>query len=388
MVSGVSNFSGNRLTQARKARGFLAVNLAEMVGVSAPTISLYEKGSQKPRYETIIKLSQLLNLPVSYFTSESQVEKSNTLFYRSMNSATKSMRERVEARHEWALDILEYLREFFDFPALNLPSVSLPENFLQLDNDTIEETALLLREHWMLSDGPIADMTQVLETNGIILYRGPMGTDKLDAFSDYRTPNPIVALSNDKQNYFRSRFDAAHELGHIMLHQQVDKKTLNKPAEFKELEDQANYFASVFLLPSISYSRDLWSATLDAFRSLKPIWGVSIAMQIIRARNLGFVSPDEEKRLWINRTRRGWTKSEPLDSSTPVELPNLIQRCFRVLLDEGIKSKEQIVTDLRMPAQEIESLFGIEAGVLSNAERFDSPKLKLVKSDNLVTFSK
>lgn len=388
MVSGVNNFVGNRLTQARKARGLMAVSLADMVGVSQTTISLYEKGVQKPKQETVELLSNILNVPNGFFLSESEANLPEKLFYRSMSSVTKSMRDRVEARHEWVLDVIKYLNVYFDFPELNLPSFSIPENFTEITDKIIEETANELRQYWLLGDSPIADMTQLLETNGIIVYRGEMGSEKLDAFSDPRMPNPIIALSSDKNNYYRSRFDAAHELGHLILHNNVDKKSLAKGVDFKIIERQADYFASVFLLPSIPYSNDLWSPTLEAFRSLKPIWKVSIGMQIKRAKSLGFISDAEEKRLWINRTRRGWSKSEPLDSSTPVEIPNLIYKSFKVLLDEGLKSCEQIVSDINIHAHDLESLFDFPQGFLTVKPSSASPMLKSNGGTNIVDFKR
>jgi len=280
-----------------------------------------------------------------------------------MSAATKSARARAEARYEWALELIEYLLGFFNFPEVNVPDFDLADDFRLFDSLMIESVAEQLRQHWMLGDGPVASMTRTLESHGIVVWRTAFEAETLDAFSEYRKPHPVVVLSSDKENYFRSRFDAAHELGHLILHKRVDSKVLNKSSDFKKLENQAHHFAGAFLLPAMAYSKELWGVSLDAFRSLKPRWNTSIALQIMRSRQLGLVNEDQEKRLWINLSRRGWRKREPLDDSTPSEKPHLIPKSIQMLIKENVKTGDQIAHDLNLHASEIEKLAEIEPRV-------------------------
>ena len=151
-------------------------------------------------------------------------------------------------------------------------------------------------------------------------------------------------------------FDAAHELGHLVLHRNIDRKSLSRSSDFKLLEGQAHQFASAFLLPAMAYSRELWSVSLDAFRSLKPRWGASIALQIVRARQLGMVNGNQEKRLWINLSRRGWRKREPLDDSMPSEKPSLVAEGMRMLVNNKVRTGSQIAQAIGLSAQELERL--------------------------------
>lgn len=322
MPVGVKIFNNERLIQARTARGLTAVNLSNIVDISTSSISLYEKGTQKPQQEILDRLSKALNVPVSFFFNEIEIEKPKRLFYRSMSSATKSSRSRAQAQYEWALEVIDYLLSFFDFPMLNLPELDVPDNFEHLDTKKIESLAHQVRAHWNLGMGPISNMVRTLESNGIVVWRTAFEAETLDAFSEFRLPHPVIVLSSDKENYFRSRFDAAHELGHIVLHKNVDQTTLNKSSDYKTIESQAHLFAGAFLLPATSYSKDLRPPSLDTFRSLKPRWNVSISMQIMRCRHLRLINENQEKRLWINLARRKWKINEPLDDSTPVEKPD------------------------------------------------------------------
>lgn len=387
MPVGVEGFQKERLLQARKARGLTAISLADLAGLGQATISQYEKGIQKPRQENLDKLAELLNVPPSFFLRPVSIDEPNRLFYRSMSAATKASRDRAEARYEWALEVMDYLLEFFDFPALNLPELDMPDDHRDIHPRQIEFFAEQLRAHWRLGDGPVTNMVRTLESNGIAVWRTPFEARTLDAFSEYRLPHPLIVLSSDKQNYYRSRFDAAHELGHLVLHRNIDQSLLRKSSDFKFIESQAHRFAGAFLLPAIAYSNEVWSPTIDAFRALKPRWNASIGFQIRRCHDLDIVDEQQSKRLWINLSRRGWRKQEPLDETMDAEKPNLIRRSIEMLVGEGVKTKEQVSADLCLAASDIEKLGELSPGFLGGQPDVGLPKLKR-QGDRVVRFSR
>lgn len=376
MPVGVSGFKKERLIQARNARGLTAASLSDLAGVSQSTVSLYEKGTHKPKQETLDKLERVLNVPPGFFLSAVPIRKPTRLFYRSMSAATKSSRLRAEARYEWALESVNYVLQFLDFPELNLPDFDIPDDFHKIDSMKLEFVADQLRQYWSIGAGPVANMIRTLESNGIVVWRTSFEAETLDAFSEYREPHPVVVLASDKENYFRSRFDAAHELGHLVLHRHIDPKNLRKSSEFRLLENQAHHFAGAFLLPAVPYSKDLSVTSIDAFRSLKPRWKTSIGVQIKRCRQLGLIDENQEKRLWINRSRRGWRIKEPLDDSTPTEKPNLISKSFRMLIEEGVRTKDQIAQDLSLVPTDIEKINDLPPGFISGGPTKAEPILK------------
>lgn len=388
MPIGVALFNGTRLTQARAARGLTAVNLSDLAGISPSSISLYEKGAQKPQQQVLDRLASALNVPVDFFYDDVEIEKPRTVFYRSMSSATKHARVRAEARFEWAVEVIEYLLNFFDYPELNLPDLEIPKHFRELDTNQIESLANQVREYWNLGFGPITNMLRTLESNGILVWRTALEAETLDAFSECRTPHPIIVLSSDKENYYRSRFDAAHELGHIILHRHIEQATLNRSSDMKVIEDQAHLFAGAFLLPATTYSKDLWAPTLDAFRSLKPRWNASIAMQIMRSRHLGLVTEQQQKRLWINLARRKWRATEPLDDSTPAEKPTLIGNSIKMLIEENVRTKEQLVKDLSLYPQDIENICELPLGYLRNGNDSESQLRLKIENNKIIPFKR
>ena len=372
---GVRNFNKDRLVQAKNARGLSSTGLAEIVRVSPSSISLYENGKQNPKQEIVHALADALNVPYGSFFKEITIDKPKNLFYRSMAASTKASRVVSEAKYEWVLEVIEYLLIYIDFPELSLPDLGVPKDFRDLDSNIIESLAKQLRECWTLGMGPITNMVRAVESNGIVVWRTKFEAETQDAFSELRYPHPFIILASDKENYFRSRFDAAHELGHLVLHQNVDQTTLNTKSDFRLIEDQAHLFAGAFLAPATAYIRDLPAISIDAFRALKPRWNISIAMQIMRVKHLGLVTHNEEKRLWINLSRRKWRIVEPLDESTEPEMPQLIKNSIKLLVNEGVKLKEQIIDDLKLSHVDIENIIE-EYGYMRKADESGQPVLK------------
>jgi Zn-dependent peptidase ImmA (M78 family) len=208
----------------------------------------------------------------------------------------------------------------------------------------------------------------LLESNGAIASRGVLDSARIDALSALR-PNerPWVFLGADKSSAARSRFDAAHELAHILLHQDVTEANLSNPVEWKQVESQADRFASAFLLPAEGFAADMARPTLDAMRIMKTRWRVSIAAMIMRARDLDIVSDEGARRLSMSRARRGWSRQEPLDETTPAEEPVLFRKAFSLVLDLPSVGSAQVLADLPYSPNDIESLARLPSGWLANA---------------------
>lgn len=369
MPVGTPGFLGERLTQAREARGMSAVSLSELVGVSASTISQYEHNHQKPPHDVLEKLALQLNVPRAYFLRPLPDSIAAKIFYRSMSSATKGARLRAERRFEWLKEIVDYLNSLFDLPCLRLPRVNTPTDFRQIPNQFLESTAAEIRRFWGVGAGPFPHAVRLLERNGVIVSRGNLQEESLDAFSEYASDQQaFIFLGSGKDCFVRSRFDVLHELAHLILHRHVDRKAINTPQDFRLLENQAHYLSSAIQLPEKDFTAELWSPTLDSFLALKERWKVSIGTMIHRCLDLGIISDSEAKRLFINRTRRGWRKHEPLDDTLPVERPELLMRCFELLVTEGGKSKADIVDEICLVGNDIEELAGLPRGFLSNKE--------------------
>ena len=371
MTVGTLGFVGARLREARQSRGLTQAALAEVINVTPQSVSQYESDRQSPGVETLGAIAGCLNFPRLYFLRPTVPEDVSPIFWRSKASATKASREKSEIRLIWLRDIHDYLSEFLDFPRIDFPQIEVPQDFREIDTDFLEQTAKTLREYWRIGDdGPMPDLLLEMENNGIIISRIYVGAEKQDAFSQWsKTDNiPLVVLAKDKASAVRQRFDAAHELAHLLLHQNVQDKRLNTPSDNKIIEDQAHYFAGALLLPEQEFVNELWAPTLDGMLALKERWKVSIGCMISRCKALSIVDDEEYRRLWINYNRRGWRKSEPLDNKLEKERPRILRRSFTKLLSEKVQSISQILTAIPLPPRDIDELCDLDPGTLGGDE--------------------
>lgn len=366
MKLGTPGFVGGRLREAREARGLSQTALAEILGVTRAAVSQYESGSATPRFEILEQISRVLNFPPHFFSRPLPQRAEPTVFYRSMNSATKAARTKAERRFLWmADDFVPYLGQFVELPPVNFPDLPLPENPQAMSDEQIEDAAATVRRYWGLGEGPISNVVWLLENNGAIVTRGYLEAADLDSFCAWVENRPYVFLNADKQSAARSRFDVAHELAHLVLHRGVESRRLARTAEHAIYERQAHRFAGAFLLPAGSFLDAVYMPTLDAFRALKPIWRVSIAMMIMRAEHLNLIAPEQSRRLWIAYSRRGWKRGEPLDRDLPVEEPRLQRSAFELLIEEGVQTPDDILLNLGISSTDVEAIAGLQPGYVS-----------------------
>jgi Zn-dependent peptidase ImmA (M78 family) len=383
MKPGTPGFIGIKLKEAREARGISAVSLAELIGVSKQAVSQYENDKQSPRPEVLNEIASQLNLPISYFKFSQKLD-IGTIFYRSMSAATKTARMRAERRYSWLRIIDSYIREFVQFPKLNFPKFDLPSDPKHISNEQIEEIAIETRRFWNIPDGePIDNIVSLLEQNGSIIARDELEANTLDAFSDVFQSNLdstfYMVLGLDKHIAVRSRFDAAHEYAHRVLHYNIDRSYLNRTMEYKLIEEQAHRFAGAFLLPANAFAVDFYSANLDALLSLKPKWLVSIAMMIKRSEDLKFISFEQARWLWISLSKRGWKIKEPLDDEIKIEQPSLLRKAFELVIDKGIQTRHDILFNIPLNSKDIEKLANLKAGYLNENEQKENAQIITLK---------
>jgi Zn-dependent peptidase ImmA (M78 family)/transcriptional regulator with XRE-family HTH domain len=369
MRVGTPGFSGSRLREGREARGFTAAALARELQVSPQSVSLYESGAASPSPDVAQRLCTVLDLPLAFFLRPPRTGREACLFFRSMASATRLARASATRRYGWVQDIVLYLSEFLDFPPVSFPDPSYPADPTRLSDADIEYAAGATRRFWRLGAGPISNVVFLLENNGAIVVRDQFGVETLDAFceSSSQGDQPIIFLGADKRSAVRSRMDAAHELGHIVLHRHVARERMRHTADLRLMETQAQRFAGAFLLPATSFGEEFVLPTLEVLQALKPKWLASIGLMLKRSEDLGLLAAETSRRLWASVARRGWKQKEPMDDMLPVEQPRLLRQSFDLLIQEGIQRPGDIRMRLALHPRDIEDLSGLPTGFLDDA---------------------
>lgn len=376
MSRGIRDFQPLRLAQVLAARRLSQAQLALMVGVSPPTISKWRSGLQAPEVEALERLASVVNVSPEWFTRQPSPPLSPPLF-RSNASAHVAARSMLEARLELAQDVALGLSEFVDFPAVSLPCFAFTRAD-EIGGEEIELAATACRELWRLGRGPIPDLALAAEGAGVLVVREEAGVVRIEGLSAWSSSlgHPFVYLCADKDNGFRSRFDLAHELGHLVLHRHLPKATDN--ATYNLIEKQAHAFAGALLLPAETFACEVRTpVTLDSLLLLKQRWGVSVGAIIMRLEALGIIDAEEKSALFKRRSARWGAQSEPGDSSRAPEQPRLMRRSIELLLTSGIMTRESLRHYFGLSATELESLACLPTGFLQGpAEVVELAKLR------------
>jgi Zn-dependent peptidase ImmA (M78 family) len=314
-------------------------------------------------------------MPTRYFITPSHLARDYPVFYRSLSSATKTARSRAENNLAWAAEFVRpYLEQFVDLPPVRLPKLVVARDPAELTADDLEDLAAQVRHFFGLPDLPIASVTALLESAGVMVIRTDVGSDKLDSFSAWIEGRPCIVVSSEKASAVRYNFDLAHELAHLMLHAHLRIGEVLQTTRHKLLEDQAHRFAGAFLLPGKAFAADVFAPTLGAFRNLKAKWRTSIGVMIVRCRDLGLINEREENWLWVQYGRRGWRRWEPLDDELEIQLPTVLRSGMELLVDRRVQSPADIAAALPLEPQIIEALAGLRPGFLRESLR---PQVRL-----------
>ncbi|MFB9238118.1 helix-turn-helix domain-containing protein [Plantactinospora siamensis] len=300
-------FQGARLRMARELAGLSQAHLAGQIAVSPAAVSQFESGAARPRTETLNALSQMLDVPVAFFNQPLMATHEG--FFRSLRRTAVADRRRARAVAHVAHDLAVHATAAGQFPTGTVPQIQVSN--LNVAGEELERIAAQVREEWKLPSGPIGNVVDLLEHHGVVVIRLPLGSTDVDAFSLPFSDHPVVVLGTDKNDRARSRFDAAHELAHLVLHgEQI--------WGVKEVEKQAHTFAAAFLMPADEIADQLpdsvdWSRLFE----LKRYWQVSLAALLMRARTLGRMSEGTYLTAIKAASARGWRRVEPVPLGTP-----------------------------------------------------------------------
>ncbi|WP_141621248.1 ImmA/IrrE family metallo-endopeptidase [Myxococcus sp. AB036A] len=363
MILGTPGFIGSRLVEARLERGIPVRALAERVEISVPAIYGYEKGASSPRADVLRRLCDALDVPERYFLMPVEEVPGSAVFYRAQRSTSVAACNAAEAKLSWLHRLGAVVGQFISLPSMNLPDFAIPRDPLALSDAEVERFAVDTRRYWGLGQGPISNMVALLEKHGILLARAQVDAEALDGLSQFFGDHAVGLLAANKESGPRSRFDVAHELGHLVLHRGVEQARLNKPSEWRAFENQAHRFAAALLFPPEAFRHEVKTFSVDGFFELKMRWKVSVRMMMMQAQRLGFLSDEAMTRLHINYARRGYKRNEPLDEQLPPEQPRLLRRAIELWVAD--RGHEEVCSHLPFANRDIVTLTGVPRGVLT-----------------------
>lgn len=357
----------SRIKQARLSRGYSTADIAELLDISKQAVSQYELGKLTPSDAILLQLASVLDYPVAFFRKDlpSINASKSPVFFRSRKTATSKAKLAAKVKIDIYKEIIDYFGKYLDFPAVNLPKIEYERDYNGLSDEQIEEYAVYLRKFWKLGNGPIPNLMNVIQENGIMVSVMKIGHNKVDALSLWNDGTPYIFVSGDKESNANLRFSIAHELGHLLLHadyftdEELDKKVIDE-----QLESEANKFAAAFLMPADTFSPDICSSSIDYFIQLKMKWLSAVSSMIYRCDDLNLLTENQIRYLKSQMTKRRYWHKEPLDDKIAIEKPFACRQAVDLLLENNIVSKNDIVSTIGCNALEIEQYCFLEPGTL------------------------
>jgi Zn-dependent peptidase ImmA (M78 family)/DNA-binding XRE family transcriptional regulator len=335
----IEKFIGEQLRLARVACGRSLEEVGEEVRATRQYIHQIETGAKTPSAEMALALADAVGVrPRFLHVRFNPTVKLEQCHFRKQFTTPASLTSQVLARGTILDRLTGEIAARLELPAVDFPDIP------SKDSEDIERAAEGARKHWRLGLGaPIISMTRVVENAGAIVTHFVGLSERVDALSMDR-PRPIIIRSAAKESLCRLRFDIAHECGHLIMHRGVQTGD-------RETEEQANRFASAFLLPRTGFVKEFpRGRTLDwhALFELKLRWKVSVRAMVRRAFDLRLITAAQYRTANIHLVKTGQAKAERYDDEMPMEKPELLDRALDALEASRPGSVRTVAEDLGM----------------------------------------
>jgi Zn-dependent peptidase ImmA (M78 family)/transcriptional regulator with XRE-family HTH domain len=343
------HFNSGLLTLARESREVLQSDLSHVTNVPQTLISRFEAGITQPNEEQIAVIAKALQYPVDLFFQEDRIFGFNAsvFFHRKRADMPAKTLRRIHA-------VLNLTRMRVDrmmlaasiSPQMELMRMSV-EEFGSPENIARQVRALL---HLPL--GPVNNLTAAVEDVGIIIAMHRFGSTRTDAVSEWIPGHQPIILMNadDSIGGDRYRWTLAHELGHLIMHAFPSEK----------MEEEANRFASEFLMPASEIKHQLRNIRLPNLALLKGIWKVSMGALLERAKQLGTINSTQHRYMRVKFGSLHYNTREPAELDIPIERPTLLGELVNAHVKELRFDVEDLARLLNLLPEECADLYAPE----------------------------
>lgn len=345
---------------AREYRGLNQTQLSNSIkGLSQSNLSKFEKGLGTLSEDIQMKIIEYLNFPIEFFNRRvyHTIENDN---YRKRSSINKSEITRFETRSKLIGYLIDEMSESIEWPSFEFLPLNVDDGFSPSQIAQINRKKLGINP-----EEPVRNIFTILENNGIIIYEIDE-IEKFDGVSFITKGGYPVIIINKKFSNDRKRFTLAHELAHLLLHNESNFPV----SDFRDREKEANEFASEFLMPESAIKNSLRGIRLNDAIALKNIWLTSMSSLFRRAKDLGCISDDRYRYFMIEMSRNGYNKKEPMEVF--IDAPNCIKSGYNLMRNGLAYNTDDFVNSMALPEDIINDIFDFSGKV----------KLKVYKTAN------
>ncbi|KAB1141591.1 ImmA/IrrE family metallo-endopeptidase [Micromonospora sp. AMSO12t] len=355
----------SRLVLARKRRRMTLAALSTASGISVRSLTAYENGHKAPAADTSYALASALQVPLSFLQGSTLEEiPIDAVSFRALSKMTALDRGAALSAGRIAMLINDWIEKRFRLPEANLPT------FPHLGP---EEAAERVRAFWGLGESPIPNMVHLLEANGVRVFSLAHDCQDVDAFSFKHKGRPFVFLNTSKSGE-RGRFDAAHELGHLVMHSE------HRVPNGMQAEEEAQAFASALLMPRADLlAHSVYDMTPNQILVAKRRWKVAALALTYRLHEIGMLSDWKYRTAAKRLSQLGYRRSEP--GGIARESSQVLTKVFRLMVRD-VGGWRPLLDELQLTREELNRhVFGlVPVAVEGGGQRsFDRPTLQLVR---------
>ncbi len=342
-----SEFNFQLLVIGRYARGVSQAELAKKAGVEQSYLSKIENGLREPSREVVERLGEALCFPPSFFMQNDPVHGlplSVHSMFRKKASMGKRKLERIRAELNIRLLHIRRLLNSVDFSSeLPLPEIDADEY-----PEGAKEVANIVRRLWLLPPGPILSLTECLERAGILVVCCDFYGAPISGVTMMLPDLPPCIFLNKDDPADRQRLTLAHELGHVIMHRIPSQK----------MEEEAFAFGSAFLMPTSDIRPKLTGPlNLPRLAVLKKIWRVSMQALLYRAEELGTITRNQSRYLWMQFNQLNIRMREPSDLVFPKEEPKVLPKILQLHIEELGYNISELAQSLHLYEDELGEMY-------------------------------
>jgi Zn-dependent peptidase ImmA (M78 family)/DNA-binding XRE family transcriptional regulator len=330
-----------RIQLARNLKGILQGELSKLLGHTTQAIvSNLETEKTEFTHDHAKSISEVLNLPVSFFYKKKNFTRLSKFYYRKRNAFPASKLIPLESKIEVIRSLYTELLKSVEFQTQQLPAIRVN------DKNKPDQIASTLRLFLNLGEDPIPNLVGLIEKLGIPVIFLDVDSDKFSGMTLQTDINQSIIVVNKNMPNDHKRFTIAHELGHLIMH-----IPFSEEAEFYDnledltiVEKQADQFAGAFLIPTHQAKYQFKNLTYSKLADFKVHWKVSKQAVIYRAKDAGAINETKFKTLFIELSRFGERKNEKIEIA--IDQPTLFNKIIQFHEKNLELTKKEIAEDL------------------------------------------
>lgn len=356
------------LVLAREYRELTQDELAKKSGINRIKIAKLESGLLESSSDDLDALSSALQMPKEFFCRDEPIfgYGSSAYYYRKKADLSASDRKRVHSVVNIIRLCIKTMLQQVDVESnRKLPKLSVEDY-----GGSPAKVAQAVRSFWKQSEGPLHNLTALIESAGILVIPCAFGTRAMDATSIWLADLPPMIFINENVPGDRWRFTLAHELGHLVMH--------DLPHE--EMEVEADCFASELLMPELFLRAEfarVGQLRLRDLAEMKLYWKTSMQALLMCASRLDAINENQSRYLWAMMSKNGYRSKDGAEPNPiPRENPTNLRKLLELFANEMHFSIEDLSALFKLGIDDIKKLFDVSPWMVTTPQ--NRPSLRLV----------